>query len=149
MLNENQKLKFKRLKNFSAEKLFFIFSFSLFTFHFSSCTQFWFGGIQDQADELVIQFYSHDKNKPDPVQIDITDKTTIDNISSYIEKAEPEKKDCGYDGVLKYKSKGKDLLDVEFAIVDTCNYVAFVLNSNVNYRKLSIEGVKYLKELNQ
>ncbi|TSA49695.1 MAG: hypothetical protein D4R43_03455 [Sphingobacteriales bacterium] len=147
MLSENQKL--KGLNIFRVEKLFLIFSFSLLVFHFSSCTQFWFGGIQDQADELVIQFYSHDKNKSDPAPIDITDKTTIDKISAYIEKAEPEKKDCGYDGVLKYKSKGKDLLDVEFAIVDTCNYVAFVLNSNVNYRKLNTEGVKYLKELNQ
>lgn len=145
----SQKLKVKRLKFSKAKNLFFVFGFSLFTFHFSSCTQFWFGGIQDQADELVIQFYSHDKNKPDPSPIDIIDKTTIDKISAYIEKTEPEKKDCGYDGVLKYKSKGKDLLDVEFAIADTCNYVAFVLNSNVNYRKLSAEGVKYLKDLNQ
>lgn len=118
-------------------------------FLFSSCTQFWFDGIQEQADELVIQFYSHEKNKPDPVPMDITDKNTIDNISSYFEKTVPEKKDCGYDGVLKYKSKGKDLLDVEFAIADTCNYAAFVLNSNVNYRKLNAEGVKYLKELNK
>ncbi len=126
-----------------------VFTLLFLIFNLTSCTQFWFGGIQQQADELVIQFYSHDKNKPDPVPIAITDKSTIDKISAYIEKTEPEKKDCGYDGVLKYKSKGKDLLDVEFSIADTCNYVAFVLDSKVNYRKLSAEGVRYLKELNQ
>lgn len=145
----NQKLKIKNQVFFPAQLVTGFFTLSFLIFNLSSCTQFWFGGIQDQADELVIQFYSHDKNKPDPAPIDITDKNTIDKISAFMEKTEPEEKGCGYDGVLKYKSKGKDLLDVEFAFVDTCNYAAFVLNSNVNYRKINAEGVKYLKDLNQ
>ncbi len=145
----NQILKIINQVFFPAQLVTGFFTLSFLIFNLSSCTQFWFGGIQDQADELVIQFYSHDKNKPDPAPIDITDKNTIDKISAYIVKTEPEKKDCGYDGVLKYISKGKDLLDVEFTLADSCGYAAFVLNSNVNYRKLSAEGVKYLKELNQ
>ena len=114
----------------------------------SSCSQFWFDGIQEESDELIIQFYSHDKNKPDPAPIDITNKGTIEKISDNILEDEPSKKDCGYDGVLKYKSKGKDLLDVEFTLADSCGYAAFVMNNKVNYRKINSEGLKYLKGLN-
>ncbi len=114
----------------------------------SSCTQFWFDGIQEESDELIIQFYSHDKNKPDPAPIDITSKGTIEKISDNILEDEPSKKDCGYDGVLKYKSKGKDLLDVEFTLADSCGYAAFVMNNKVNYRKINSDGLNYLKGLN-
>ena len=122
-------------------------SFILFTF-FSSCTQFWFDGIKDEADELVIQFYSHDKNNPDPAPIDIISKSSIQKISAFLTTEEPQKKDCGYDGVLRYKSKEKILLDVEFCLSDSCGYAAFVLNNKINYRKLSADGLKYLRGLN-
>lgn len=120
---------------------------SILILSLSSCTQFWFDGIQEQSDELIIQFYSHDKNIPDPAPIDITSKGMIEKISDNILEYEPTKKDCGYDGVLKYISKGKDLLDVEFTLADSCGYAAFVLNNKVNYRKINAEGIKYLKGL--
>ena len=147
MLKSNQKLKIKNQKIVWSKEIAKLFAFCFLLFNLSSCTQFWFDGIQEQSDELIIQFYSHDKNIPDPAPIDITSKGTIEKISDNILEDEPIKKDCGYDGVLKYISKGKDLLDVEFTLADSCGYAAFVLNNKVNYRKINAEGIKYLKGL--
>ena len=148
MLKGSQILKIKNQKLFRTQSVILVFAFSLFTFHLSSCTQFWLNGILENADEVKIQFYSHEKNSADPTAIDITTKSTIEKISGYITDEVPTKTDCGYDGVLRFTSHNETTLDIEFVMNDTCQYAAFVMNNKVNYRKLSAEGVKYLRELN-
>lgn len=124
------------------------FYFVLLLAGFTSCTQFWFEGIQKEADEMEILFYVREKGSTNPAPVVLHGRNPVDKISSFISAIEPTATDCGYDGVLKYMHNGKVLLDVEFALADSCSYVAFVLNNKINYRKLTPEGIAYLRHLN-
>ncbi len=131
---------------FKDSKIQFVICCLLFTF-ITSCNQFWITGILSRADEAQIQFYNKDSTDKSISIVTIVDKEELEKIESFVSDKEAKPLKCGYDGTIRFKSKGETLIDTEFNLQPDCRHIAFVLNNKVQYRELTDEGYKYLSAL--
>lgn len=147
MLNESRKPKIRNRRKLITGSRFLLFIFCFFLSALVSCNQFWISGILKRADEAQIQFYKKDSTDKTISIITIIDKEELEKVESFISDKEVIPLKCGYDGTIRFKSKGETLIDTEFNLQADCRHIAFVLNNKVQYRELTDEGFKYLSAL--
>ena len=106
--------------------------------------------ILTQADMVRISFYAYEDEKLNEnyQSIELTKKEEISHILSFISNSNAKFYKCGYHGSIDFLKNGKSILEekMQFNLSSGCKHIVFIKNDHLYSKRLSEEGVIFLKE---
>jgi len=102
----------------------------------------------NETEKIVIYIYGIEDSKviEDFYKIETINKDEIKKIINYTTRIISPAYKCGYHGKIEYYCKNNNLiLDMKFNT--DCNTIVFVYDDKLFTRRISINGLIYLKEL--
>jgi hypothetical protein len=103
-----------------------------------------------QADMVRISFYAYEDGKLNQnyQSIELTKKEEISHILDFISNRNTKFYKCGYHGSIDFLKNGRSTLEdkMEFNLSSSCNHIVFIKNDHLYSKRLSEQGVIFLKE---
>jgi hypothetical protein len=106
----------------------------------------------NQADMVRISFYSWEEEdeslNENYKSIELTKKDEINFVLGFISNQDAELAKCLYHGSIDFFKNGKSILEnkMEFNLYPGCQYIVFIKNDRLYSKKLTVQGVNFLKE---
>ena len=129
------------------KKLFFTLSIFLFCFVSYNCSSYK-SALLNETEKIIIYIYGLENGKiiNDFNKIEILNKNEIKKIINFTTRIISPAYKCGYQGKIDYYCKNNNLiLDMEFNT--DCNTIVFVYNDKLYTRRISKDGLIYLKNM--
>ncbi len=109
----------------------------------SSCSLF----LSDEYKKELVNIDRVEIRLNNSFSLSFKGREDINILTNMIKNEKPENYKCPSDGELLFYKKDKlALKDVEFSLKEKCQYIKFTYKNEVNYRKISKEGIIFLKK---
>lgn len=102
-----------------------------------------FDEVIENSTRIEISLYSKGK-----VVLTIEDKEQIKAFAKYIMPKYTKEYKCGYDGKVVFDTPGKKY-EAEFNLSDDCKQIVCVIDDELISRKLTPEGLEFLRDLDK
>lgn len=104
--------------------------------------------LKNETEKVVIYIYGRNDSQIESaaLKIDLTGKDEINRVLGFVSGMISPGYKCGYTGMIEYYCRdGNVILDMEFNT--GCNTIVFVYGDRLYTRRISPDGLKYLKGL--
>ena len=124
--------------------------FILLTLLLSGCSNDYKKYLAENTDTVIITIYglTGELAKKEVIKTIKQTAAVLKVINFISDKKAPAYK-CGYSGSIDFFKNGKSLLTekMEFNLLTQCSYIAFLVDGKLKLKKLTIAGIKYLRNL--